>query len=630
VGGFIAAVPRKGPASEELIQRAIAASRDRAPDGVRHVVTPEGVLLVQCMFANTPESVGEKLPLADPSGRVWIVKRGHLNNIDELRGRLRDRLGSDVRVHTDAEVMLASYLAWGEDMAGKINGEFTLAIWDGRNHTLFVLRDHLGLRGCYVHDGPEWYIAASEPAQILPFPGVSDELDEYGIVDFISGWPVDRVRTLYRDIRRPMPATATTVRGSGVRSPLYWHPIRSRERARRGPEAYADEVFATFKRAVLSHLRSPTPVMCELSGGLDSAAVLGAAALLRSENPDGVPPVEASSRLYPGMDCDESEYIREVIAMWQTPWIGHDGLAEAADISRFQLMGSMRYIVGRRSPGLLGQVRRLEDLGCRVLLTGNGGDEVFLAGELPLARPLRPSGEIWPYFWWTSRRSVPLLARRVRRELLRPHVPAGLVGLYLRLKGVQPAEGSLLTERALDMHRSMASEARCFVARHEQLEEDLWGAGSLSASGLNDAVTMRSRFEIRAPFLDQTLVELVLDVPMLVHRWRGQWRALQKTAFSPLYPESVRTRRTKAEFTQASVSIDMPTPLRHSELAGRDLVDERAVNERLRAIRMAVLRGDPPPFAWSALAVRDFETWRSPLRVPWVGPDEPDAPGSWE
>ncbi len=239
MGGFIAAVPRGAPATEALIQRAIAASRDRAPDGVRHVVTPEGVLLVQCMFANTPESVGERLPLADPSGRVWIVKRGHLNNIDELRGRLRDRLGGDVRVHTDAEVMLAAYLAWGADMAGKLNGEFTLAIWDGRDRSLFVLRDHLGLRGCYTHDGPEWYVAASEPAQVLPFPGVSDELDEVAAVDFISGWPADRRRTFYEGIGRPMPATAVMRERAPCRSPHVLVSDYPDEKAKNPPSFYA-------------------------------------------------------------------------------------------------------------------------------------------------------------------------------------------------------------------------------------------------------------------------------------------------------------------------------------------------------------------------------------------------------
>ena len=151
-----------------------------------------------------------------PVRPAWIVKRGHLNNIDELRGRLRDRLGGEVRVHTDAEVMLAAYLAWGADMAGRINGEFTLAIWDGRDRSLFVLRDHLGRRGCYTHDGAQWYVAASEPAQVLPFPGVSNELDDLGIVDAISGWPIDRMHTFYRDVRRPLPASAIRISGGHV------------------------------------------------------------------------------------------------------------------------------------------------------------------------------------------------------------------------------------------------------------------------------------------------------------------------------------------------------------------------------------------------------------------------------
>ena len=74
--------------------------------------------------------------------------------------------------------------------AGSV-GEFTIAIWDARDKTLFILRDHFGLRGCFVHDGPDWYVVASEPAQVLAIPGVPDDLDEYGIVDYISGYPVD-------------------------------------------------------------------------------------------------------------------------------------------------------------------------------------------------------------------------------------------------------------------------------------------------------------------------------------------------------------------------------------------------------------------------------------------------------
>ena len=88
MGGFVVVVPRRAHVTQEAIAAAIEASAPRAPDGVNHVVTPDGVLMVQCLFANTPESVGEVLPIHDPTGQIWLVKRGHLGNIDDLRSQL--------------------------------------------------------------------------------------------------------------------------------------------------------------------------------------------------------------------------------------------------------------------------------------------------------------------------------------------------------------------------------------------------------------------------------------------------------------------------------------------------------------------------------------------------------------
>ncbi len=90
-----------------------------------------------------------------------------------MRHRLARLVPSDVSLHNDADVMLAAYLAWGPAMAHHVHGEFSLTVWDSRSHRLHVVRDHLGQRGCFVHDGPRYFIAASELAQVLAFTDVS-------------------------------------------------------------------------------------------------------------------------------------------------------------------------------------------------------------------------------------------------------------------------------------------------------------------------------------------------------------------------------------------------------------------------------------------------------------------------
>lgn len=614
MGGFVAAVPRGAPATAELIERVVAASRDRAPDGVRHVVTSDGVLLVQCMFANTPESVGEQLPLCDPSGRVWIVKRGHLNNIEELRGRLRDRLGPGARVHTDAEVMLSAYLAWGGNMAGRIHGEFALAIWDGRNGSLFVLRDHLGLRGCYTHDGPDWYVAASEPAQVLPFPGVSDELDEVALVDYMSGWMIDRTRTFYAGIGRPMPATAVTVRGRDVIHQSYWTPSLCRDKASGPPDDAARAILEVFEQAMRSVMRSPTAVVCDLSGGLDSSAVLGMAAKLRRDEPETIPEVIAHSMLYPGLDCDETPYIEAVLEKWPVPWHGFDYLhATAGRDDRDALMRSLKFMVGGRTTGVRARGLWMRDNAVRVELAGDFGDELFFSGPLPLNWGVRPRGERWPYLWWASRRSASALATRVRRELIRPHVPRIAMNAYLAARGRRIHASEYFTPRASALLNELRTTAGSFDRRTSVLTDGLWNPGNLFAEGVSDAISLRHGYEVRRPFADHRLVDLVTHQPLLFHRWQGRWRAQQKLAFGALYPALVSARNYKADFTEAfSEGVDGPAQPA-AELLERGLVD-RSAHERSVRDASNPGPGTPRVVPWNLWATQEISRWRQVLQ----------------
>ena len=591
MGGFVVAVPRRAHVTQEVIASAVEASAPRAPDGVNHVVTPDGVLMVQCLFANTPESVGEVLPIHDPSGQIWLVKRGHLGNIDDLRHQLCDLLPGDPGAASDAQVMLAAYREWGREMGGRLVGEFTIAVWDARDKALFVLRDHFGIRGCFVHDGPDWYVVASEPAQVLAIPGVPDDLDEYGLVDYISGNPVDPELTLYTAIRCPLPAHAITVQGRDVTARQYWWPHQNRSRRAHPPQVYAPKVRAMFDDVLRSALRAPGTVACELSGGLDSSAVVGAAAALARADPT-IPPLVAHSMLYPGEAFDESAYIAAVREKWPLPWVGFEDLEQVDAHEQQALLSSIRYPIGFLNAGRWAQSRWAAANRCRVIVTGHGGDEVFWTAPLPFERERRPRWAGPRYFWWSSARSPRLLARRVRRELIRPCVPPWALRRYLRVvRDMTDDEQTTLTERGSELRRQLlAANQRKFG---HPLWRSWWRPGELIGNALIDALNLRHGFEMRMPMMDVRFVGVVSSVPLLTHRWLATRRSLQRAAFGDVYPHAVGMRRTKAEFSALS--------LRALESAPNSMI--------LAETGLVRLEGVAGAEGWSRLITAEVERW---------------------
>jgi asparagine synthase (glutamine-hydrolysing) len=484
-------------------------------------------------------------------------------------------------------------------------GEFTVAVWDGRSRELHVLRDHLGLRGCYVHDGPEWYVAASEPAQVLPFPDVSGEIDEVAICDQLTGWPVNRERSFYEGIRHPLPATLTTVGPDGVSRRQYWMPQVNREPCN---VRLADVVAGVRERldaAVRSALRANGPVMSDLSGGLDSSAVFGVARLLRDDDAS-VPAVVATSMRYPGMDCDEGSFIEAMRNLWPGPYVEFDDAAMGP--SRIQLRQSVKYPIGEARSGLANLLEFALEHHTAVRLSGDGGDELFWSSNLPL-RPKLSADPAWRYYWWASGRSARMLASRLRREVLRDLVPQRALAGYLRAKGFRPAEAFVMTglgSRLADVARAEVSNSPLATSVAAQR---LWSVSMLLWCGIDDALTLRFGHEIRRPLLDFRLVSHVLDVPVLMHFWRGAWRSLQRGAVSDIYATNVRTREGKAEFTRPTAEYSLAGRPGFSPLTERGLVREEVANSRIEAVADALASGRDVPFPWEVAAVVQFDRW---------------------
>src|SRR5262249_41113565 len=120
----------------------------------------------------------QPMPSADRG--VWIVFNGEIYNFQELRSELEAQ-GHVFRTQTDTEVLLETYLQWGEDCLARLQGMYGFAIWDGRRGQLFCARDRLGIKPFYYAALKGYFIFASEMKALLAFPGVDAVADDDAI-----------------------------------------------------------------------------------------------------------------------------------------------------------------------------------------------------------------------------------------------------------------------------------------------------------------------------------------------------------------------------------------------------------------------------------------------------------------
>src|SRR4051812_19243202 len=149
------------------VERMIHLQRHRGPDGQGIHHSP-GVVLGHCRLAIIDTSESGRQPMCDSSGRYWITFNGEIYNYLELRKQLAG-LGRCFAGGSDTEVLLASYVEWGDSVLPKLRGMFAFAIWDTLSGTLFAARDPFGIKPFhYAVDEQGRFIFASEIKAILP------------------------------------------------------------------------------------------------------------------------------------------------------------------------------------------------------------------------------------------------------------------------------------------------------------------------------------------------------------------------------------------------------------------------------------------------------------------------------
>jgi asparagine synthase (glutamine-hydrolysing) len=571
------------------------------------------------MLRTTVQALPEVQPHFDAEGELCLTLDGRVDNREEIRRDLASA-GQRLRDRSDAELVLQAYRRWGRACIRKLIGDFAFALWDGTRRELTCGRDFQGKRPLYYHLGPSTFRFASEPQAVMADPSVPRAPNQGMIAEYLANAVTSTTDTLFRDLLRLPAAHYLVLSTAGMEVSRYWdwdpeHRVR-----------YADDRdYAAHLRDLLASVtevlvQSPWRVGAELSGGVDSSSVVGLVTYLReSGRYNGN--VDAYSLVFPGRECDETTYIRDVAK--------HCGMA--VHIFEPRAVGdepyisqSKRYLDLSNYPTMLmctPYLAAAKNCGCRVLLTGQGGDE-WLDGTKyvyadylrhlscsDLIGDLRDSAGMWG---WRAAVSD------LRYYGIKPLLPTALVKFlqeFRRREDLPWLTSSF--QRAVSLKERIGAPAPTGpdYASH-CLAMGLVDGFELHHFEFVDRYLASLGMEYRHPLSDRRIVEFALAIPESQRRRGEVTKCGFRAAMTGLIPDSVRTRRGKADFSHvfydelnAQGGLCLFTNMAVQDLGWADAGRLRAMYEEVDAWYQSGKDSRPLGAVWPLWLALSVERW---------------------
>ncbi len=299
---------------ENLPSSVIDSVIHRGPDGRgwNEFTSPQGpIVMAHRRLAIVDLSEDGHQPMSSEDGRYWITYNGEIYNFLELRKDLEE-LGHSFKTKTDTEVLLKSYLQWGEGCLHKFNGMFAFVIWDDSKKVAFAARDRFGVKPLYYYRQGSKIAFASEIKQFKSLKGWKSQLNEEMIAFYKTYKYCDHRReTLYQNVFQLLPGSLLNVDNDLTLNYQIWYNLSQQIHPLTISDAEAIEQFRTlFQNAICLRLRSDVDVGACLSGGLDSTSIVSLMCELKKDTRS----IKCFSAVFPGQSVDESFYINELAA----------------------------------------------------------------------------------------------------------------------------------------------------------------------------------------------------------------------------------------------------------------------------------------------------------------------------
>ncbi|HEX8501618.1 MAG TPA: asparagine synthase (glutamine-hydrolyzing) [Pyrinomonadaceae bacterium] len=520
-----------GRAARGRVAAMLRALARRGPDG-EGLETWDGAVLGHRRLAIFDLSEAGRQPMTSEGGEVGVVFNGAVYNFRELRADLESR-GRRFRSRTDTEVLVEGYLEWGLDaLVARLRGMFAFGLWDARARKLFLVRDRLGVKPLLYAARPDGSLAFASTARALRRGGFAGGVDEQAVVEYLEFGYVTDDRSIYEGVSKVPAATIVEwSEGGAVNSREYWRPPEAAEETGGGGvnfEEAVEESERLLLRAVEMRLFADVPVGALLSGGVDSSLVCWAVARLGGD-------VTAYTVGTPGDPLDETADARATAGELG---IRHKVLDVSADDAPD--VGELVSAYGEpfACSSALGMLRvsRAVSAEATVLLTGDGGDDVFLG--YPEHRHFRLAQRLARLMpaaaaraWLASQGGFPRVGPLRRAASLMNYAAGGLGAVACAHDGL-PAyrRAGMLGERlagATVAQREIAwshASARDLLTEFLRYDRRTRFVGEYLTKV--DGATMYHSLESRAPFLDQGLWEFAAALPYAVRLRGGTLKAV--------------------------------------------------------------------------------------------------------
>ena len=515
-----------------------------------------------------PDLSGHQPFVDDETGNVMVFN-GEIYNYLEIRKELQNGYGIRFKTSTDSEVLLLSYRVWGEECFSKFNGFWAVAIFDKNRRKLLLSRDRFGKKPLYYCQNQNGLSFASEIRALSTlFRNGRQDLKLNDSAAFLY-LVYDRRNTLYGSMWEnihEVPAAGTLTydfSSQEISRSKYWEFPEERNSKLSFPEA-TEQLKEIFKRAVSIRLRADVPYSANLSGGMDSSAIVAVAQEIL-----GKKKLKTNYIGYPNAkELDESYYANSVAKFTNCD---HQHIT----IQESDVWQNLEYLIDAFEEPVHSQAfmsqwlgwKAISETGCKVILHGAAGDELmagyqyypYLNGlnllnsgrliqyhrHFPLSsmknigRPLKwaMEGQVLPFITNPVRK---MLGATDRRKWMREYVPEDQRKCF----NSSFLEENMETNRVFNklFMAANASPASRMKEDFKQLRIPFW-------VNAMDKSMMSIPVEVRMPFLDYELVEFMFSLPIEYHL-KGEWtKYILRKSLEDKLPKEVLWRRDKMGFT---------------------------------------------------------------------------------
>ncbi len=486
-------------------------------------------------------------PMFSPDQRYVMVFNGEIFNYVELREELKAR-GHIFRTKTDTEVLLTSYIEWGEDMLHRLNGMWAIAIYDREEKTLFAARDRYGIKPFYYVLEEDRLLFASEIPCLLAVLGRKPAPDKSALFDFLVFNRTDQTGdTFFREVKKLnhghfLKARINPAKGTGAETVVIskWYDLKNEVKE---PFLSAEEFRESFCESIDLRLRSDVPVGVCLSGGLDSSSIVST--LLKDFNKKDL---HTFSAVYgEGKYGDESKFIN--LYKDDLPnmhFIRPDEHSLLADID--SIVRAHAEPIAGTGPYAQYKVMELARENVTVTLDGQGADEM-LAG--------------YHYFFGFHFKNLLRKGRvgKLASEMTHYYMKhSAFLGILSYILFMMPA-GLRARARAIENGYIDEEFYNSFATENTAIVGELYGSETLKDALINhfefklehllkweDRNSMWFSIEARVPFLDHRLVErtISLNDDLIIND--GMTKYILREAMKGRLPEPIRMRKDKIGF----------------------------------------------------------------------------------